>query len=303
MENLKRHIPVLLDEVREYLAINPSDTVFDGTLGAGGHARMMISQLDETGTFIATDQDKEEMEKTQAMLLAEFPDKKIHIVCENFRNLDTVLDGLGIESIDRALFDLGVSSMQLDDPGYGMTFREDAPLSMVMSKDTSGAVITALDVVNDWKEETLADIIYAFGDERYSRRIAAAIIAAREEKPIRTTFELADIVKSSVPGRYANGPIHPATRTFQAIRIIVNDEFAAIKEGLAKAIQLLAPGGRIAVISFHSGEDRIVKQLFKEYIDEGIVIKVNKKPLVPTESEIESNRRSRSSKLRVVEKK
>lgn len=303
MENLKRHIPVLLDEVREYLAIKPSDTVFDGTLGAGGHARMMISQLDETGTFIATDQDQEEMEKTQAMLLAEFPDKKIHIVCENFRNLDTVLDGLGVKSIDKALFDLGVSSMQLDDPGYGMTFREDAQLSMVMSKDTSDAVITALDVVNDWKEETLADIIYAFGDERYSRRIAAAIIAAREEKPIRTTFELADIVKSSVPSRYANGPIHPATRTFQAIRIIVNDEFAAIKEGLAKAIQLLAPGGRIAVISFHSGEDRIVKQLFKEYIDEGIVIKVNKKPLVPTESEIESNRRSRSSKLRVVEKK
>ena len=302
MQTTERHIPVLLDEVREYLSIKPSDTVFDGTLGAGGHARMMIEQLGDAGTFIATDQDEGEMEKTKAALLAEFPDKNIQIVCENFRNIDTVVAGLDISSIDKALFDLGVSSMQLDDPEYGMTFREDAPLSMVMNKDTSGAVITAFDVVNDWKEETLADIIYAFGDERYSRRIASAIIAARQEKPIRTTFQLADIVKNAVPGKYANGPIHPATRTFQAIRIIVNDEFAAIKEGLAKAIKLLSPGGRIAVISFHSGEDRIVKQLFKEYIDEGVVTKINKKPLIPTDNEIESNRRSRSSKLRVIEK-
>ena len=302
MSHTDRHIPVLLDEVREYLAINPSDTVFDGTLGAGGHARMMIEQLDETGTFIATDQDQGEMEKTQAALLAEFPNKTIHVACENFRNIDTVVASLGISSIDKALFDLGVSSMQLDDPGYGMTFREDAPLSMVTNKDTSGVVITALDVVNDWKEETLADTIYAFGDERYSRRIAAAIVAAREEESIKTTFQLADIIKNAVPGKYANGPIHPATRTFQAIRIIVNDEFAAIKEGLAKAIKLLNSGGRIAVISFHSGEDRIVKQLFKEYVDDGIVVKINKKPLIPSDEEIESNRRSRSSKLRVVEK-
>jgi 16S rRNA (cytosine1402-N4)-methyltransferase len=302
MQHTDRHIPVLLDEVREYLAINPGDVVFDGTLGAGGHARMMIEQLGDKGIFIATDQDREEMEKTKADLLALFPDRTIHTICENFRNLDTVLSDLGINSIDKALFDLGVSSMQLDDPGYGMTFREDAPLSMVMNKDTSGAIITAYDVVNDWKEETLADIIYAFGDERYSRRIASAIVAARQEKSIRTTFQLADIVKNAVPGKYANGPIHPATRTFQAIRIIVNDEFAAIKEGLAKAITLLNSGGRIAVISFHSGEDRIVKQLFKEYIDSGVIKKINKKPLIPTDDEIESNRRSRSSKLRVIEK-
>jgi len=302
MNNTDRHIPVLLDEVNEYLAIKPSDIILDGTLGAGGHARMMIAQLDKTGVFIGTDQDREEMEKTKADLLALFPDRTIHTVCDNFRNLDKVLADLEIESIDKALFDLGVSSMQLDDPGYGMTFRADAPLSMVMSKDTSDRIITAFDVVNDWKEETIADIIYAFGDERYSRRIAKAIITAREEKPIRTTFQLADIVRGSVPGRYANGPIHPATRTFQAIRIIVNDEFAALKEGLTKAVDALKSGGRIAVISFHSGEDRIVKQLFREYVDNGVVEKINKKPLVPKDTEVETNKRSRSSKLRVIEK-
>lgn len=302
MEQTKRHIPVLLQEVNEYLDIQPSDIVFDGTLGAGGHASSMIANLGSDGVFIGTDQDPSVFAETSARLHELFPDKNIITVCANFRTINTILAEKGIAHIDKALLDLGVSSMQLDEPEYGMTFRAEAPLTMVMSKTITEQTLTAFDVVNDWAEETLADIIYAFGDERYARRIAKKIIEVRDEQPIRTTTELAEVITSAVPHKYAHGPIHPATRTFQAIRIVVNDEYEALKQGLHATIGALAPGGRLAVISFHSGEDRIVKQIFKEYIDQDIVAKLHKKPLVPSDDEIKQNRRSRSSKLRVIEK-
>lgn len=300
--NTDRHIPVLLHEVAEYLDIQATDVVLDGTLGAGGHACELIAKIGPKGMFIGIDQDPDELEITTQDLVTLFPGKNIRTFCSNFRDLDQVLDDADVPVIHKALFDIGVSSMQLDNPEYGMTFRHDAPLSMVMKRNTSESVVTAFDVVNDWQEETLANIIFAFGDERYSRRIARGIIAARDTAPIRTTMELAEIIRKSVPAVYARGKIHPATRTFQAIRIVVNDEYGALKEGMKKAIERLAPGGRIAVITFHSGEDRIVKQLFKEYADDGIVQKINKKPLVPTDEEMKQNPRSRSSKLRVIEK-
>lgn len=297
----KRHIPVLLHEVIEQLAIRPGDTVLDGTLGAGGHARAMLGLLAEQGAYIGIDQDAGQLAKTRQEIESEqFPAAQ-HFVYGNFRDIDKILNELGITSIDRALFDLGLSSMQLDTADYGMSFMHDAPLSMTMNP--SGATVTAFDVVNDWQEETLADIIYAFGDERYARRIARRIVEARLETPIRTTFDLVQIIRKAVPGSYVHGKTHFATRTFQAIRIAVNDEYSAIDQGLRAAIDRLSPRGRIAVITFHSGEDRIVKQLFKTFIDEGILEKTTKKPITPSDEEIISNNRSRSAKLRVVEKK
>jgi len=297
-----RHIPVLLNEINEHLDIRSDDIVLDGTLGAGGHAKSMIEKLGSKGIFIGIDQDPDELAITTKELQASYPEKNIHTYCNNFRNLDQVLDTAGIMSFTKGLFDLGLSSMQLENPDYGMTFRFDAPLSMVMKRDTTDSIITAFDVVNDWEEETLANIIFAFGDERYSRRIAKGIVEARGIAPIRTTMELSEIIRKSVPAVYARGKIHPATRTFQAIRIIVNDEFEAIKEGLAKAIDRLASSGMIAVITFHSGEDRIVKQLFKHYIDQGGIEKINKKPIVPSFEETKQNPRARSAKLRIIQK-
>jgi 16S rRNA (cytosine1402-N4)-methyltransferase len=296
----ERHIPVLLQEVIEHLAIQSDDIVVDGTLGAGGHAQSMLEQLSKAGTYIGIDQDSKQLAITRDVILANnFPATQ-HFVHNNFRNLDDLLAELGISEIDKALFDLGLSSMQLDTPEYGMSFMHDAPLSMTMNQ--VDAVITAFDVVNDWQEETLADIIYAFGDERYARRIARAIVESRATQPIRTTFELVDIIKQAVPAVYRNGKTHCATRTFQAIRIAVNDEYTAITDGLTAAIKHLAPKGRIAVITFHSGEDRIVKHLFKQQADEKIVTLVNKKPITPSDEELAQNPRARSAKLRISEK-
>ena len=297
-EGNRPHISVLLNESIEGLDIKPKDIVIDGTVGAGGHTFEILNRFNGSGVkVIALDRDVQALEIAKSRC-ADYENISFHK--ENFRNLDRVLAGLGIDKVNAILLDLGVSSMQLDTPGRGFSFMRDEPLSMTMASDGSDTGVTAYDVVNTWGEENLADIIYGYGEERYSRRIARAIVEARELAPIKSTGQLALIIKSAVPGSYRNGRIHPSTKTFQAIRIAVNDELGAIKEGLDKAWEYLDKDGRLVVISFHSLEDRIVKNFIKEHKDEGTII--TKKPKTASDEEMRLNPRSRSAKLRIFQK-
>jgi 16S rRNA (cytosine1402-N4)-methyltransferase len=230
-------------------------------------------------------------------------DAKIDFVQGNFRTIDAILDTLGISTVNSILLDIGLSSNQLEESGRGFSFQNNEPLQMTFGKDVQEGDTTAETVVNEWSEDTLETIIRGFGEERYAGRIARAIVEAREIDPIKTTHELTSIIASAVPMRYKKGKIHPATRTFQAIRIAVNQELQALEEGLQKGFERLAPNGRMAVISFHSLEDRIVKNYFKKLITEGTALGITKKPITPGEQELSHNRRSRSAKLRIIEKK
>ncbi len=297
------HTPVLLKETIDGLNLFPGLTVFDGTLGGAGHARAVAEIIGSEGTFVGTDLDIAALARTRrALEHLDFP--RVVLEQENFRNLDLVLAGAGITQIDRALFDLGLSSFQLEESGRGFSFQKNEPLLMTFAEaqgESSGR-LTAYTVVNSWEEESLADIIFGFGGERYARRIAKAIAEYRLKKEIDSSEELAGIVAGAVPGSYRRGKLHPATKTFQAIRIAVNDELGAIKEALPKCWNVLAPGGRIAVISFHEHEDRIVKQFMREKKDREGAAPLTKKPIVPSPIEIRKNPRSRSAKLRIIEK-
>ncbi len=293
-----RHQPVLLHEVTRALDLQPDDVVLDATLGGAGHAEALVKGLGGNGLFIGLDMDADAIERARnALSDCKAP---IHLVTENFRNLSRVLERLKVPRITKALFDLGWSSYQLDS-GRGFSFKADEPLLMTYTKDVADAV-TAEMIVNTWSEKTLADIIYGFGEERYSRRIAKAIVLRRAEKPFRTSSDLADVVAEAVPASYRRGRIHPATRTFQAMRIAVNDELGALSDGLAAAWYALAPGGRIAVITFHSIEDRIVKRTFADWEKSDNGRRLVKKPIVPNFEEVGKNPRARSAKLRVIEK-
>ncbi len=290
------HIPVLLKEAIEGLDIHEGDIFVDGTLGGGGHAELAFKK--GAKEVIGIDLDSDAIARVEKRLSG----KNLKTACTNFRNVAEVLDSFKITKMNRFLLDLGLSSFQLDEGSRGFTFRREEPLTMTLVKDPEVDAVTAYSVVNTWSEESLADIIYGFGEERYSRRIAAAIKARREEKPIETTTELADIIFHAVPAPYRRKKIHPATKTFQAIRIAVNDELGSISQGLTDGFERLEKGGRIAVISFHSLEDRIVKNFIKQKVSEGAGIAVTKKPIIPTDEEIRTNTRSRSSKLRIIEK-
>ena len=295
------HETVLLHETVNSLNLKPKAIVFDGTLGGGGHSAEIALQFGPQVKIIATDRDREAIERAKIRLdkmAADFTP-----VLSDFREIDKVLADLKIKQIDGVIFDLGLSSNQIDDSDRGFTFKKDEPLLMTMASPKDRPLVTAHTVVNNWSEETLADIIYAYGDERYARRIAKAIVTARENHIIKTTGELVEIISSAVPGFYRMGKIHFATKTFQAIRIAVNDELGALQVGLEKAFNLLKTGGRMAVISFHSGEDRIVKNFFRDQAKNNKAVLVNKKPIIPTDEEISKNPRSRSAKLRVIEKK
>ena len=290
------HRSVLLHEVTTSLALKPDDVVVDATLGGGGHAREILSRLGKNGMFIGFDADEEAIERCRKLFSTQ--QAAVHFVHANFRNIKTELEKLNVGRITKALFDLGWSSFQLS-AGRGFSFRSDEPLSMAYDKEQK---LTAAIIVNEWGEESIADIIFGFGEERYSRRIAKAIVVAREQKPIATALELGEIVKGAVPSAYRHGKTHPATKTFQALRIAVNDELGALESGLAGAWEMLAPGGRLAVISFHSIEDRIVKRRFVRWAKEGIGELVSRKPIPPSDAEIAENPRARSAKLRVVQK-
>ena len=295
------HIPVLLHETIQGLAPDKGDIVLDGTAGAGGHALMLCSAIAPTGTIIALDEDARAVERTKERLKE--CAATTHVIQKNFRDLGDALSAMGITQVNRILFDLGVSSFQLDEEGRGFSFKRDEPLEMTLRDSPGEGTLTAYEMVNEWEEEHLADIIFGYGEERYSRKIAASICRARAIAPIKTTFALVEAIRNGVPARYANGRgIHFATRTFQAIRIAVNDELRALEQGLREGWKHLSPEGRIAVISFHSLEDRIVKRFFKEREREGMAKIITKKPIEAGEDERKVNPRARSAKLRIAEK-
>jgi 16S rRNA (cytosine1402-N4)-methyltransferase len=237
----------------------------------------------------------------QDALVTELKKKcQFHFAVENFRFVDKVLDRMSVGVLDAAVLDLGLSSMQLDDSGRGFSFLKDEPLRMTfaLNDERENAEV----VVNEWGQETLETIIHGFGEESFARKIAAEIVLARELKRITTTTELVEIIKRATPAWYHRKRIHPATRTFQALRIAVNAELDSIEQGIPSLIAHLRPGGRLAVISFHSIEDRLVKNIFKQAVSDGQVLLVNKKPIIPKDEEVSKNPRSRSSKLRIIEK-
>lgn len=275
---ISMHIPVLLKETIYYLNAKSGDTILDATINGGGHAREILKAIGKTGKLIGIDLDE-----------VQVPDVKV--IRGNFRNADELVK----EKLNGALFDLGMSSNQLDGFNRGFSFQKDGPL--LMNYGQNG--LTAKEIINKWSEKDIADVLYKYGEERYSRRIAKNIVRVR---PIETTFELMDIIRGSVPGQYRNGRINCATRTFQALRIAVNDEINALKQGMEKVWKLLLPGARLVIISFHSLEDREVKKFYKQLKEEKQGVVLTKKPIVPSEGEKELNPRSRSAKLRAIEK-
>ena len=311
MSNEPKHISVLLDECIENLNIKPDGIYVDGTLGLGGHSEQILKRL-TTGRLIGIDRDESAIRRTGERL-KEYAGK-MTLVHGNFCDVVNILDELGIAAVDGMLFDLGVSSPQLDESERGFSYMNDAPLDMRMDNTS---LLTAWNVVNEWDETELARILRDFGEERYARRIASRIAECRSEKPIETTLELVDIIKSAMPASALREKQHPAKRSFQAIRIAVNDELGAVDRMMKTAPDSLKIGGRLCVISFHSLEDRIVKTGiaarengctcpreapicvcgFKQTLKS-----VHRKPIVPDEDELKFNPRARSAKLRVAER-
>ncbi|MFN0207232.1 MAG: 16S rRNA (cytosine(1402)-N(4))-methyltransferase RsmH [Planctomycetota bacterium] len=302
-----KHIPAMVIEVRAGLAVRANYRIIDVTEGYGGHTAALAEDLGPGGRILGIDRDATAIEASRQRFAN---DPRIKIVKARISQLGGVIDNnrefLNISdeaaggAVDAVLFDLGVSSPQLDDPLRGFSFKKDGLLDLRMSPSESGP--TAADLVNKLPENQLADILYQFGEEHASRRVARAIVTARARKPITTTLELAEIVKSAVPFSKADaGRIHPATRTFQALRIAVNSELDELEKGLSVAIARLAPGGRVAVLAYHSLEDRIVKLQFKDAAARDYQI-LTKKPVTPGAAEIADNPRSRSAKLRILER-
>ena len=301
------HVSVLLEESLAALHLQKGMTVVDGTFGFGGHSTAIAKVIGMEGQLIAFDADESVFAKDKGSAHVKELERltRFTSVPENFRHISEALKRLHVERIDAALFDLGLSSTQLEVSGRGFSFQKDEPLLMTFKETPDESDVTAEVVVNEWSKETLTTILSGFGDERYAWRIAGGIIEARkknEGKRITTTFELVNIIKSSTPVGYHHGKTHPATRTFQALRMAVNDELGAIEKGIEGAFAALAPKGRIAVISFHSIEDRLVKQLFKKKVEEGSATAVFKKPQTSGDEELAGNPRARSAKLRAIEK-
>lgn len=290
-----RHIPVMAAEVLEWLDPQPGETYVDGTLGLGGHARLVAERLGADGRVIGLDRDPNAL-KLATSRFTDIPAAltAVHACSERMRE---VLDELGVSAVQRILLDLGVSSLQLDEAERGFSFMRDGPLDMRM--DTT-APLTAADLVRDTPEQELARIFWVYGEERHSRRIAKRIVEARGREPIITTGQLAAVVSGCVP---RTGRIHPATRVFQALRIAVNDELAAVAGSLEAAKRSLAPGGRLVVLTFHSLEDRIVKQAMRDWAERGEVELTRRKVVCPSDEECRVNPRARSTKLRVCERK
>ncbi|CAH1209027.1 MULTISPECIES: 16S rRNA (cytosine(1402)-N(4))-methyltransferase RsmH [Paenibacillus] len=312
------HITVLKEEATEGLNIKQDGIYVDCTLGGAGHSSVIASKLGPEGRLIALDQDDWALDNAREKLAVY--GERVTLVKTNFRDLEQVLKDLnvpmkdGVPQVDGILYDLGVSSPQFDEGERGFSYNHDAPLDMRMDQD---AYLTAKEIINEWPEEEIARILYTYGEEKFSRRIARVIVEKRSQSPIETTGELVELIKEGIPAAARRTGGHPAKRSFQALRIAVNDELGAFEEALHQAVRCLAPGGRVSVITFHSLEDRICKQIFSSYLEkctcppdfplcvcggQGVLRLVNRKPLVPTEAELADNPRARSAKLRVAEK-
>lgn len=307
-----KHVSVLLPECIEGLSIKPDGIYVDGTLGGGGHASAVCERLSEKGTLIGIDRDSDALAAAEERLSG-YGCRKI-FVKSNYSDIKEVLEDNGIDAIDGALLDLGVSSFQLDNAERGFSYMNDAPLDMRMNREDA---LTAKDVVNEYSKGDLTRIISTYGEERWASRIASFIVEARKEKPVETTGELTEIIKAAVPASARRTGPHPAKRTFQAIRIEVNDELGQLEKAVEDFCDVLAPGGRLCVISFHSLEDRIVKDIIARRANPctcppdipvcvcgkvADIKKVTRKPVLPTAEEQEENPRARSAKLRICEK-
>ncbi|MEK7114293.1 MAG: 16S rRNA (cytosine(1402)-N(4))-methyltransferase RsmH [Patescibacteria group bacterium] len=300
-----RHESVLMNEVLEALDVQPSDTVVDATLGGAGHFAALLAALGEGGVIVGIDADLAAVERgREAYAFDRRTERPVaHLVNDNFRNLARILERLGIGTVDKILFDLGWSGYQIAAP-RGFSFERDEPLLMTYGEGPSTALgvnETAAAIVNSSSEIALADIIFTYGEERFARKIAHAIVTARAKERILTTGALVTAILEGTPARYHKQKIHPATKTFQALRIAVNDEIGALREGLSAALDALASGGRLAIISFHSIEDRIVKNMLRDTVDGGLGTLSSKKPIVPSRAEVLHNRRARGAKLRVFQ--
>lgn len=306
------HTTVLLHEAVDGLNIQQDGIYVDCTLGGAGHSALILSKLSDKGRLIAFDQDETAIANAKKKL-EQYQDK-ITIIKSNFSNLKEELFAIGVHHVDGVLYDLGVSSPQLDNPERGFSYHHDAPLDMRMDKQSS---ISAYDVVNSWRYEDLVRIFFQYGEEKFSKQIARKIEAARAIKPIETTFELVELIKDGIPAPARRKGGHPAKRIFQAIRIAVNDELGVFERSLQDAMDILNPGGRISVITFHSLEDRICKVAFKKASElpplppglpmipkefEPDMKLITRKPIVPSDEELELNNRARSAKLRVAER-
>ena len=307
-----KHISVLLDETIDSLNIKPDGIYVDGTLGGGGHSLEICKRLGEGGRLIGIDQDMDAI-KAASKRLEEYKDK-IDIVHSNYQDIESCLGELSIHGVDGIVLDLGVSSYQLDNADRGFTYREDTPLDMRMDQSQ---IRTARDIVNDYSEMELFKVIRDYGEDSFAKNIAKHIVKARENGPIETTGQLNEIIKAAIPAKLRQGTGHPSKKTFQAIRIELNHELEVLENSIDKMIELLNPGGRLSIITFHSLEDRIVKNLFRKNMNpcvcppsfpvctcgqapKGKII--TRKPIIPSEEEIDGNKRAKSSKLRVFEK-
>lgn len=308
------HIPVLLHEAVKGLNIKPDGIYVDATLGGGGHTSAILKQLDG-GHLYSFDQDRMAIDYNRQHLSDQIQTHKLTLVEDNFRNLKPALAQLGVNRVDGVLYDLGVSSPQFDDPERGFSYRANAPLDMRMNTSQK---LSAKTVVNEWSEQKLKRILRRYGEERFAGRIAHDIVERRQKHPIETTFELVDVIKEAIPAAARRHGGHPAKRSFQAIRVAVNDELGALEDSLEAALDLVNVSGRISVITFQSLEDRLVKTMFKEKtslpddLPAGLPVipaemqphfkLVNRKPIEPSPAELERNHRSHSAKLRVIER-
>ena len=309
-----KHVTVLLNEAVAGLNIRPDGTYVDATLGGGGHSSAILNQL-TTGRLYSFDQDQTAIRYNQQHLKKFIDDGRSILIEDNFRNLGTALAKNGVKSVDGIVYDLGVSSPQFDDAQRGFSYKLDAPLDMRMNQQQA---LSAMNVVNEWPYEKLVKILYRYGEERFAKQIARKIERRRESKPIKTTFELVDVIKEAIPAAARRHGGHPAKKPFQAIRIAVNDELGALEDSLEQALELLNVGGRISVITFQSLEDRLVKTMFHEKVslaDElppGLPVippemqpkfkLINKKPILPSQEELANNHRAHSAKLRIIER-
>lgn len=307
------HVTVLLNEAIDNLNVKPDGTYVDATLGGGGHSQLLASRL-TTGKLWSFDQDITAIKYNKEHLATELAEGKVAFIQNNFRNLRDALAEVGVTEIDGIVYDLGVSSPQFDDGQRGFSYNYDAPLDMRMNQSQE---LTARTVVNEWDFHDLLRILSRYGEEKFAKQIARAIERQREIQPIETTFELVEVIKSAIPAAARRTGGHPAKRSFQAIRIAVNDELGVVEESLAQALDMLKVGGRISVITFHSLEDRLVKTMFKEKtavpeLPAGLPIipdemqpdykLVTRKPILPSEEEMANNHRAHSAKLRVIER-
>ena len=309
-----KHVTVLLNEAVENLKIKPDGVYVDCTLGGGGHTRKILSQLNENGRLFSFDQDRTAIEYNQKALDNQLQSGKLTLVKDNFRNIKKRLNDFGVSKIDGAVYDLGVSSPQFDVAQRGFSYKLEAPLDMRMDQ---GQALTAKQIVNEWSFNDLVRIFSRYGEEKFAKSIARKIEKQRQLQPIQTTTELVEVIKAGIPARARRTGGHPAKRVFQALRIAVNDELGALETSLEQVLEMLNVDGRVSVITFQSLEDRLVKSMFKEktslpdlpqglpVIPQGMEVDyrlVNRKPILPTKSEIETNHRAHSAKLRVIER-